>query len=122
MATDRIEVEDARRQIAGGDAQAFDVRGQEAWSDAHIPGAIPGHEGAIEATVSGLEDGQKVIVIADGDPPDEVMSALGDGGFEVAVLDGGMDAWKQADFTVQPTEDLGEDEAEHGTGRDETPA
>ena len=112
---ERVEVEDAREQIAGGDAQALDVRGEDAWNDAHIPGAV----GSVDEL---KQEGGRVIIVADDDPPGDVVKSLSDGGFEVAVLDGGMDAWKSADFTIQPSDDLGEDEHEHGTGRDETPA
>jgi rhodanese-related sulfurtransferase len=111
---EQIEVEDAREQIAGGKAQALDVRDDEAWNDAHIPGAVN--------ETDDLQEGLPVIVVADGDPPEVVVTALGEGDFEVAVLAGGMDSWKQADFTIQPSDDIGEDEGEHGTGREETPA
>jgi len=30
-----------------------------------------------------------------------VVVSLSDDGFEVAVLEGGMEAWKQADFTIR---------------------
>jgi rhodanese-related sulfurtransferase len=119
---ERVEVEEARRLIAGGEAQALDVRGADAWNDAHIPGAQAADEGSIEAITGKLEEGQRVILVTDGDPPEAVTAALSDGGFEVSLLEGGMDAWKEADFTIQPTDDVGEDETEHGTGREETPA
>src|SRR3990170_821685 len=112
---ERVEVEEARRRIAGGDAQALDVRGQEAWRDAHIPGAVAAEESSIEAVVDDLDADQPVIIVADGDPPDAIISALNDGGFEVAVLEGGMDSWKGADFTIQPSDDVDED-ADPGEG------
>jgi rhodanese-related sulfurtransferase len=95
-----IEVEDARRQIAGGEAQALDVRDDEAWAEAHIPGAVN--------DVDSLDQGQAVIVVADGDPPEAVTAQLSERGLEVRVLAGGMDAWKDADFTIQPTDDVEE--------------
>lgn len=114
---ERIEVEEARRRIAGGEAQALDVRGQEAWRDAHIPGAVAAEESSIEGVTEDLDADQPVIIVADGDdPPDAIVSALNDGGFEVAVLKGGMDSWKSADFTIQPSDDVDEDaEPEEGS-------
>ena len=99
---DRIEVEEARRQIAGGDAQALDVRDEDAWRDAHIPGAVK--------SVDELAEGQAVVIVADGDPSDEVTSALDERGIEAKLLEGGMSSWKDADFTLQPTDDVDESE------------
>jgi rhodanese-related sulfurtransferase len=112
--TDQIDVEEARRQIASGDAQALDLRDEEAREESHIPGSA--------ASPQDLEQGGRVVLVSDGDPPDDVVSGLTDDGFEVAILEGGMDAWKKADFTVQPSDDPGEEEGAEGPGRDETPA
>ena len=99
---ERIDVEDARQQIAGGEAQALDVRDEEAWRDAHIPGAV--------TSVEQLDEGKPVVIITDGDLPDDVASALEEKGLEARVLEGGMDSWKDADFTLQPSEDVDESE------------
>ena len=99
---ERIDVEAARRQIAGGEAQALDVRDEEAWRDAHIPGALK--------SVDELDEGKQVVIVADGDPPDDVASALDEKGLEARILEGGMDSWKDADFTLQPSEDVDESE------------
>ena len=38
--TESIGIEEARREIAGGDATAVDVRSDDDWSEGHVPGAI----------------------------------------------------------------------------------
>jgi thiosulfate sulfurtransferase len=107
MTGERIGVEDARERIAAGAAQALDARAPDEFGESHIPGATPASEDDIQAVIADLDAGKPVIVVSDGDLPDGIARALADGGFEVAVLDGGMSAWSDAGFTVQPTDDLG---------------
>jgi rhodanese-related sulfurtransferase len=38
--TESVGVDEARREIARGDAIAVDVRSEEDWSAGHVPGAI----------------------------------------------------------------------------------
>ena len=47
MASDakKVSVEDARQEVARGDAVAVDVRSEEEWSKGHVPGAIHFPEG-----------------------------------------------------------------------------
>ena len=47
MASDakKVSVEDARQEVARGDAVAVDVRSKEEWSKGHVPGAIHFPEG-----------------------------------------------------------------------------
>jgi rhodanese-related sulfurtransferase len=46
---EKVGVEEARREIAGGDATAVDVRSEEEWSEGHVPGAIHLPDGDPEA-------------------------------------------------------------------------
>jgi rhodanese-related sulfurtransferase len=106
--TDKLDAEKAREQIATGEAQALDVRSEDTWRDSHIPGAQHADEDSIEETAAELDSDVPVVLVADGDPPEAIVSTLSDKGFDVAVLDGGMKAWKKADFTVQPSDDFDE--------------
>ena len=105
-----IEPEQARRRIASGEAQAVDVRDEEAWKDAHVPGSVRIAPEEIERGADRLESGQGVVVLADEeDAGRRAAEALRERGFEASVLKGGMDAWKSEDFTIQPSDDPDDD-------------
>ena len=59
MANDgeKVAVDEARREIAGGDATAVDVRSEEEWGEGHVPGAIHLPDGDPEAGTKPLERG-----------------------------------------------------------------
>jgi rhodanese-related sulfurtransferase len=107
---ERVSVEDARREIAGGDATAVDVRSEEKWSEGHIPGAIHLPDGEPERATKPLEDGARLLVIAeDGKAAEEAASQLGERGYDAAAVDGDMGDWVSEDFPIQPTPDPDED-------------
>jgi rhodanese-related sulfurtransferase len=105
-----VGVDEARREIAGGDATAFDVRSEEEWSEGHIPGAIHLPDGDPEAATKPLRDGARLMVIAkDGRAAEQAAEALRDDGYDAVAVDGGMDDWASEDFKIQPTADPDED-------------
>jgi phage shock protein E len=107
---ERVSVEDARREIAGGEATAVDVRSEEEWSQGHIPGAIRLPDGDPEQATKPLEEGARLLVIAkDGKVAEEAASRLAEQGYNAAAVDGGMDDWVSEDFPIQPTADPDED-------------
>jgi rhodanese-related sulfurtransferase len=121
---DSVSVEQARKEIAGEGANAIDVRGEEAWREGHIPGALLIAREDIEGRIEEIPSEGRIFVIAE-KGGDEVASKLRDHGCDAAVVEGGMDAWKGADFTLQPSEDPdleGEAPTEEGAGRGEEPA
>ncbi len=114
--TETLGVEDARREIAGGDATAVDVRPKEEWSQGHVPGAIHVPDGDVDALADRPEDGARLIVIAkDGKAAAEAASRLSDQGFDAIAVDGDMSDWLSQGFQIQPTDDPDE-ETELGAG------
>ena len=114
---EKISVEEARREIAGGsDAVAVDVRPEEEWSEGHVPGAMHLPDGDAAASADRPEEGARLLVIAkDGKGAAEAASRLMDEGYDAVAVDGDMDDWISEDYNVQPTEDPDE-ETELGAG------
>jgi rhodanese-related sulfurtransferase len=107
---EKIGVEEARREIAGGSATAVDVRSEEEWSEGHVPGAIHLPDVDPEAATKPLEEGARLLVIAaDGKQAGRAAKDLSDRGYDAAAVDGGMDDWVSEDFPIQPTADPDED-------------
>jgi rhodanese-related sulfurtransferase len=108
MASDakKVSVEDAREEVARGEAVAVDVRSKEEWSKGHVPGAIHFAEGG-EASdrTKRLEDGARLMVIArNGKLAVRAAKDLSARGYDAVAVDGGMDDWASS-FNTQPTED-----------------
>ncbi len=105
-----ISVEEARMEIAGGDAVAVDVRSEEEWSKGHVPGAthLPDVQG--DASADRPDDGARLVVIAkDGRQAAEAASSLRDQGYDAVAVDGDMGDWISEGFQLQPTPDPDED-------------
>jgi rhodanese-related sulfurtransferase len=107
---EKIGVEEARREIAGGDATAVDVRSDEEWSEGHVPGAIHLPDGDPEAATKPLEEGARLMVIAkDGKLAVRAAKDLNEQGYDAVAVEGGMDDWNSEGYPIQPTEDPDED-------------
>jgi rhodanese-related sulfurtransferase len=107
---EKIAVEEARREIAGGDAQAVDVRSEEEWSEGHVPGAIHLPDGDPEAGTKPLEKDARLMVIAkNGKLAVRAAKDLSEAGYDAVAVDGGMDDWVSEDYPIQPTVDPDED-------------
>lgn len=107
---EKIGVAEARREIAGGDATAVDVRSDEEWSEGHVPGAIHLPDGDPEQVTKPLDQGARLLVIAkDGKLAARAATKLAEQGYNAAAVDGGMDDWVSEDFPIQPTVDPDED-------------
>jgi rhodanese-related sulfurtransferase len=105
-----LGVKDARREIASGEATAVDVRDQDEWSEGHVPGAIHLPEGDPDAATKPLEEGARLMVIADDDKhAGEAAKDLGKRGYDAVAVKGGMKDWVSEDFPIQPTPDPDED-------------
>jgi rhodanese-related sulfurtransferase len=107
----RVDVETARREIAGGEATAVDVRPEDEWSKGHVPGAIHIPEGGTAtARTDRLEDGARLIVIAgDGKSAARAAKDLSSRGYDAVAVDGDMSDWISEGFPIQPTADPDED-------------
>jgi phage shock protein E len=107
---ERVSVEDARREIAGGEATAVDVRSETEWSEGHVPGAIRLPDGEPERATKPLEEGARLLVFAEDDKAaEEAAGKLAEQGYNAAAVDGGMGDWVSEDFPIQPTNDPDED-------------
>jgi len=107
---ERIGVEDARREIAAGDATAVDVRPEEDWQEGHVPGAIHLPDGDPEKATKPAEEGARLLVIADdGKLAAKAASSLAEKGYDAAAVDGGMGDWLSEGYPIQPTADPDED-------------
>ena len=107
---ERISIEQAREEIAGGDAQAVDVRDDDAWNDGHPHGAIHIPRDRLESGTDELNSEGRVAVFAeDDDAAADAAGVLRERGFEAVAVKGGMDAWKSEGFSLQPSPDPDED-------------
>jgi phage shock protein E len=107
---DRVGVEEARREIAGGSAVAVDVRSGDEWGEGHVPGAIHLPDGDPDAATKPLQEGARLMVIAeDGQMAVHAAKDLRDDGYDAVAVEGGMDDWVSEDFKIQPTADPDED-------------
>jgi rhodanese-related sulfurtransferase len=106
----RVGVEEARREIAGGSAVAVDVRSEEEWNEGHVPGAIRLPDADPDAGTKDLESGVRLMVIAsDGKRASQAAADLSERGYEAVAVDGDMGDWTSEKFNVQPTADPDED-------------
>ena len=107
---EKLGVEEARREIAGGDASAVDVRSEEEWSEGHIPGAIHLPDADPGAGTKPLEEGARLMVIAkDGRTAVEAANGLREAGYDAIAVDGGMNDWASEGYPIQPTVDPDEE-------------
>jgi rhodanese-related sulfurtransferase len=106
----KVSVEDARQEVARGDAVAVDVRSEEEWSAGHVPGAVHFPEGGKASERTGrLEEGARLMVIAkNGKLAVRAAKDLSTRGYDAVAVDGGMDDWA-SNFNTQPTEDPDKD-------------
>jgi phage shock protein E len=108
--TESTSVEEARREIASGDATAVDVRSEEKWSEGHVPGAIHLPDADPEAGSKRPDEGTRLMVIGESSKQaKEAASKLADAGYEAVAVDGDMGDWTSEDFPIQPTADPDED-------------
>jgi thiosulfate sulfurtransferase len=105
-----VDVEQARREIAGGKAIAVDVRSKEEFGEGHPPGAIHLPDGDLEAGTKRPEEGARLMVIAsDAKLAARAAADLADRGYDAVAVDGDMKEWVSQDFQIQPTPDPDED-------------
>ena len=115
-ASDKLSIEDARREIAGGEAMPVDIRDEEQFKDGHVTGAIRLPKEQPSPELDDLDSGSRLIVFADDEgAASKAVSAMRDRGFDAAVAEGGMKAWAKEDFRTQPSQDP-DDDTELGAG------
>jgi rhodanese-related sulfurtransferase len=103
---EKLGIEDARRQIAGGEADAVDIRDEEDWQAGHVPGAIHIPKNELESRTDDLDSDRRLIIFApDEESGREAVSTLRERGFDAAMAEGGISEWSSEDFRIQPSED-----------------
>jgi phage shock protein E len=108
--TETVGVEEARRQIAAGEATAVDVRPEEKFQDGHVPGGINLPDADPEAGTKEIDQGEKLVVIGeDAKQAKEAAAKLSDAGYEAVAVDGDMSDWLDEDFQIQPSPDPDEE-------------
>jgi rhodanese-related sulfurtransferase len=108
--SEKLEVSEARQQIAKGEARAVDVRDEDQWSEEHVINAIHLPDPEDASALEELEEGSRLVVFADSDrAAGKAAETLRERGFDAVIASGGMKAWGKEDFNVQPTDDPDED-------------
>jgi rhodanese-related sulfurtransferase len=108
--TETVDVEEARRQIASGEAIAIDVRPEEKFQDGHAPSAINLPDADPDAGTKKPEEGAKLIVIGENaKQAKQAASKLSDAGYEAVAVEGDMSDWLDEDFRIQPSPDPDEE-------------
>jgi rhodanese-related sulfurtransferase len=103
---EKLSIEKSRREIAGGKAQAVDVRNEEDWTEAHVHGALHVPMEQLSSEIDSLELDQRVIVFAEDDQQGrKAVETLRERGLDAVVAEGGIDKWLSEDFNVQPSGD-----------------
>lgn len=128
MSERTIKPKDARELVGTGKARAIDVRNLE-HGEQHAPGAAVVGDGDLEETAERLLRGDEDITLlvfgADGDEGERAAEKLREAGYEARAIDGGWEAWRDADLPVQPDEDEeyeGPELKQPGTGASMGPA
>ena len=108
--TETVGIEEARRQIAAGEATAIDVRPEEKFQEGHAPGAINLPDADADAgTKKPEQDGRLMVIGEDAKQAKKAASKLADEGYEAVAVEGDMSDWLDEDFQIQPSPDPDED-------------
>jgi rhodanese-related sulfurtransferase len=103
-----MEPKEAREPVAAGELYVVDVRSEEMWADdpERIPGAvhIPGDE--LDSRLDELPEDKKILLVThDGEGCEDAAETIGGEGREVAILVGGVAAWRSDRLMTQPSPD-----------------
>jgi len=103
IAVDEMTPADVDAALKDGSAVAIDVDLSDVYSNGHLPGAVWGIRPRLEATVSKLPKGKRIVLYSEHETrarlavPD--LRALTDA--PIALLKGGREAWKKARLAVE---------------------
>jgi rhodanese-related sulfurtransferase len=106
--TETIEPKEAREPVAAGELYVVDVRSEEMWvqDPERLPGAvhIPGDQ--LDSRLDELPDDKKILLVTpDGQGCEEAAERIGGESREVAILAGGVEAWRSDRLMTQPSPD-----------------
>jgi rhodanese-related sulfurtransferase len=103
-----VSAKRARELVAGGRVAVLDIRSEEEWSTVgNIPGAVHVPEANdLESRLPDLPERDALLVVCrDGEHSAEVAERLGEGDRRAISIEGGMDAWRDDNLPLQPSED-----------------
>ena len=101
-----VDLERARELVEGGDAQIVDVRTADERAEGTIPGALGIELGELPERVSELDrDRPVVFYCASGGRSQMASEALNAAGYEAHSVAGGIEAWIDRGFPVDPSVD-----------------
>ena len=93
----KIDAERAAREIADNGAQLIDVGEPDDWFAGHLPHAILIEPELVDQEMHKLAKERPVVVASrDSELSNSVAATLHDHGFDVAMIVGGIAAWKAA--------------------------
>jgi len=95
----RINAEQAVQLINHQEARVLDLRSESLFSAGHILGALPFSASVLEKKLETLQkhiNKPLIVVCALGQESPKVALQLRDKGFQTVVLNGGIQAWKEA--------------------------
>ncbi len=102
-----VNPEDARELVASHSVAVIDLRDEEGWLEGHIPGAHRADPDDLDATLEGIpEDRRLLVVCEDGERSAAVARKLDEGDREAIALEGGMSAWLGDGLPSQPSADF----------------
>ena len=107
---EQLEAEQAREMIASDEVTVLDIRDDEGWREKRIAGSRQVDAEAIDEALEDLDEDRAVLIVcSDGKRSDELAGKLRDGGRDAASIEGGIEAWEKADFSMQPSDDVSDD-------------
>ena len=87
-----------------GEADIIDVRTDEEFAEAHIPGALHIELNDIAARAEEIDRERTVILYCEsGSRSAMARDALREAGWNARVLEGGIEAWSAAGFPTEPS-------------------
>ncbi len=118
-----IEPKEAREPVAAGELYVVDVRTEEQWESdpERVPGAVHIPADQLDSRLDELPGDTKILLVTpDGEGCDEAAEKLGGEDREVAILVGGVAAWRNDRLMTQPSPDPDPPKSE-GEEPEETP-
>lgn len=104
--TEQADVKSVHEALrSGGDVTVLDVREPDEWEEGHIPGAKHVPRGLLELRSSAAlpdKDARIVVHCAHGGRGSLAAKTLGEMGYtNVANMEGGLSAWREAGYEVE---------------------
>jgi rhodanese-related sulfurtransferase len=106
-----VDVKETRQLVAAGEAMVIDVRDDVDWTSERIPGSSNFDPSEVGQRVDELPKDQRLLIVCErGDERSRKVAAeLRERGYDAAVIEGGMEAWREENLPMQPSTDLGDE-------------